>query len=309
MGSLKFFIAAGAVAFSVSTGALAADLLPPPPVLEAPPLRGTISSGLYLRGDVGVGVSNYDNINVLVNGRTPTDPVVGATSFSTVKNKNLASTTFGAGIGYQFNNWFRVDLTGERRGTTLTGRDNIGYPSGVQTVRQTNSYRSDVATFAVLANAYVDLGTWNCLTPYLGAGIGFANHSSSGFSDNGIQNFYNAAGAQTAATTSYAFADTRSKTNLAWALMAGVSYDVNANLKLELGYRYLNMGDGPVNSLRGGSAQLLGDTVQFKKMDSHDFRLGMRWTFGDPNCCSTAPAPQPVAYAPPPQPMPMVRKY
>ena len=34
----------------------------------------------------------------------------------------------------------------------------------------------------------------------------------------------------------------RSTTNFAWALMAGLDFNVTQNLKLELGYRYLNMG-------------------------------------------------------------------
>ena len=57
--------------------------------------------------------------------------------------------------------------------------------------------------------------------------------------------------------------------------MAGVGYTVNPRLKLELGYRYLNMGT-------------------IFKVSSHDFRLGMRWLFND---------------LPPPPPLPLIRKY
>ena len=42
--------------------------------------------------------------------------------------------------------------------------------------------------------------------------------------------------------------------------------------------------------------------LKSKEIDSHDIKIGMRWNFGDPNCCGT---PEPVAYAPPP----VVRKY
>ena len=37
-----------------------------------------------------------------------------------------------------------------------------------------------------MANAYVDLGTWWCLTPYVGAGVGMANIKISGFRDDGF---------------------------------------------------------------------------------------------------------------------------
>ena len=37
-----------------------------------------------------------------------------------------------------------------------------------------------------MANAYVDLGTWWCVTPYVGAGIGMANIKISGFRDDGF---------------------------------------------------------------------------------------------------------------------------
>ena len=301
MGSLKSYAIAGAVALGASSSALAADL-PPPPMMEPhAPRASSIGSGWYLRGDVGVGATNYDQIEVLVRGLAPTNPAIGATSFSTVNSKSSFASFIGVGIGYQVNNYFRFDVTGEYRGVQLEGRDNVGYPTVPgTTVRQTNSYRANVTSFVTLANAYIDLGTWNCLTPYLGGGIGLANHKLNGFTDNGIQDF-SVGGVAAGSGTSFAFADSASKTNLAWALMAGVAYDVNPNLKLEIGYRYLNMGDAPVASLRGGSAQLLGDTVKFKKLDSHDIKIGMRWNLNGGDCCQPAP----VAYVP----QPTVRKY
>ncbi|MGL5362771.1 MAG: outer membrane protein [Bosea sp. (in: a-proteobacteria)] len=306
MGSLKSYAIAGAVALGASSSVLAADL-PPPPMMEPhAPRASSIGSGWYLRGDVGVGATNYNDIEVLVRGLPPTSPAIGATSFSVEKSKSSVASFVGFGVGYQFNSYFRFDITGEYRGASLEGRDNISFPTVPgSSIRQTNNYRANLASFVTLANAYIDLGTWNCLTPYLGGGIGFASHTINGLTDSGIQDFYTGT-VRTGSGTSFAFADSASKTNMAWALMAGVAYDVNPNLKLEVGYRYLNMGDGPNMALRGPSG-LLDSSVKFKKLDSHDIKIGMRWTFGDPNCCSTPAAP--VAYAPPPAPMPMTRKY
>jgi opacity protein-like surface antigen len=71
MGSLKSYAIAGAVALGASSSALAADL-PPPPMMEPhAPRASSIGSGWYLRGDVGVGGTNYDQIEVLVRGLAP----------------------------------------------------------------------------------------------------------------------------------------------------------------------------------------------------------------------------------------------
>lgn len=58
MGSLKTLALAGGLALGASVAAHAADLAyaPPPPPPEPLGLKGTISSGFYLRGDVGVGL-------------------------------------------------------------------------------------------------------------------------------------------------------------------------------------------------------------------------------------------------------------
>ncbi|MDP3409921.1 outer membrane protein [Bosea sp. (in: a-proteobacteria)] len=298
MGSLKTFALAGAMALGASAAA-AADLAyaPAPPPHEPLGLKGTISSGFYLRGDIGVGSQSYDELDVKLN-NGPVIAAAGVTSFTTIKPDRGFAAFAGVGIGYQFNSYLRFDLTGEYRGGSFNGRDQISYNFGVPT-NQTNVYRADVATFVALANAYIDLGTWNCLTPYLGFGIGMANHSVSGLSDQGINQAVGAA----FANTSYAYGDSADKTNFAWALMAGVSYDVTSNLKLDIGYRYLNMGDGPTIGLRGANGLLANpsSSVRFKGIDSHDIRIGMRWNFSDPSCCG--PVEKPIAYAP------TVRKY
>ncbi|MDP3255324.1 MAG: outer membrane beta-barrel protein [Bosea sp. (in: a-proteobacteria)] len=300
MGSLKTFALASAMALGASAAA-AADLAyaPPPPPHEPLGLKGTISSGFYLRGDVGVGSQSYDELDVKLN-NGPVAAAAGVTSFSTVKPDRGFAAFAGVGIGYQFNSYLRFDVTGEYRGASINGRDQISYNFGVPT-NQTNVYRADVATFVALANAYIDLGTWNCLTPYLGFGIGMANHSVSGLTDQGV----NQAAGAAFANASYAYGDSADKTNFAWALMAGVSYDVTSNLKLDIGYRYLNMGDGPTIGLRGANGLLANpsSSVRFKGIDSHDIRIGMRWNFSDPNCCG--PVEKPIAYAP----APTVRKY
>jgi opacity protein-like surface antigen len=295
MGSLKTLALAGAMAVSASAIASAADFpvaqpVPPPP----PELRGTISSGIYLRGDVGVGyqqIDKYEQANVAAAGGT----FFGATD---------QNTTFfaGVGIGYRFNNWFRVDGTFEYRGGGSIGvNDRIDYTNGVGNPGiLTNTYKGNLSSMVALFNAYVDLGTWNCLTPYIGAGIGVASNRINGLTDQGA-NWVDTTTAIIQPTLGTASSGT--KTGVAWALMAGVGYEVNKNLTLEVGYRYLNLGDAQSGPIRNA---FLNDTyapLKVKSLDSHDIKIGMRWNFGDPDCCG--PVERPVTYAP----APVVRKY
>ncbi|AMJ61218.1 outer membrane protein [Bosea sp. PAMC 26642] len=291
MGSLKTLALAGAMAVGASALANAADLgYPPPPPPEPLGLKGSIGSGWYLRGDVGVSatqIGKYEQEEV---------SAVGGTFFGATKN----ATAFfgGVGIGYRFNNWFRADITGEYRGAGSIGVTDKFFNAGVNG-EQTNTYKGNLSSIVTLFNAYVDLGTWNCLTPYLGAGIGYASNSVSGLTDQGVQNdtrFLNLY------VPTLGVAKTGRESGLAWALMAGVGYEVNKNLTLELGYRYLNLGDAKSGSIYNAFNGEVSRPLKVKDIDSHDFRIGMRWNFGEPDCCG--PKEPPMAYAPP-----VVRKF
>lgn len=291
MGSLKSLALAGAMAVGASALANAADLgyPPPPPPPEPVALRGTISSGIYLRGDVGVGqlkVKKYQQQDVIN---------AGGSFFGETDNHSVFA---GVGVGYRFNNWFRVDGTFEYRGASSIGvNDYLTYQNNFGTVQQTNTYKGNLTSMVALFNGYIDLGTWNCLTPYIGAGIGYASNTISGLTDQGIV----FAGGPSSATLGTAGSST--KGGVAWALMAGLGYEVNKNLTLEVGYRYLNLGEARSGHIQNAFLAQSYAPLRAKNIDSHDIKIGMRWNFGDPECCG--PTERPVAYAP----IPTVRKY
>src|SRR5581483_9151459 len=114
------------------------------------------------------------------------------------------------------------------------------------------------------------------LTPFVGAGAGFARHTFTGVTDVG----YISDG-----TTGFGFSSKDSTDwKFAWALHAGVAYNVSNNVKLEFAYRYLNMGNvdtGTIDCTHGGCATGAGPNAfyTFNNLDSHDFKLGMRWMF------------------------------
>jgi opacity protein-like surface antigen len=272
MRTLTNILAAGAVTL-ISTAAVAADLpFAPPPMYAPPPVEDF--GGWYLRGDIGFSNQKVKSLDNLLYH----DPGVS------VQNVGLGFDTagiFGVGAGYRFNNWFRADVTGEYRGNAnFHGSDIVsfnGAPIG------TDTYTASKSEWLVLANVYADLGTWWCITPFIGAGIGASRNTISSFTDVGQP------------LPSVAFGDTASKWNLAWALHAGLAYKISPSLTLELAYRYVDLGDGLSGDLYtwdGTNAR--NNPMHFKDLTSHDLKLGVRWAI----------EPTPV-YLPPP---PLIRK-
>lgn len=131
-----------------------------------------------------------------------------------------------------------------------------------------------------LVNAFVDLGTWWCITPFIGAGAGFAQIKIDHFRDVNV-----IAGGG-------GWADTGTQTNFAWALHAGAAYKVTLTFAVELSYRYLNVGNGQSATLLNLDPTQSPNTfapVTFHNIQSHDVMLGVRWML----------QPEAPVYAPP----------
>lgn len=128
-------------------------------------------SGIYLRGDIGASYLNWGS---------------AATPWNYVGD---------AGIGYQFDQNYRFDLTYD-----WTGNYGVN-PAG------------NVSTNMFLGNFYYDWKNQSALTPYVGVGAGYG------------WEWANGAGAVNAQGVAVGFA-------------AGVAYDVNRNLALDVGYRF-----------------------------------------------------------------------
>ena len=314
MGSTRALLLAGVVALGAATAAKAADMPLPPPDYPPPPVAQF--NGWYIRGDVGVGIASGPDIRSTFYDTTfaPLDAaaLAGAVpSFAREQQRIGDSAFIDVGIGYQYNNWLRFDATAEYRTDqeigTIESYDagaGFGVPGGGTAYDQ---YKGHVQSSVFLVNAYADLGTWYCLTPFIGAGVGAAYNRVGSISDIGVGGptitFTDATGALVTqggvGNGGFGFSRSRDQVNLAYAAMAGVAYQVTPNLKLELAYRYLNMGDatsGFINCVNS-----TGCVVEKHRysLESQDIRLGMRWMFND------------VAYAPPPPPpeQPIIRKY
>ncbi|MEE9313406.1 MAG: outer membrane protein [Rhizobiaceae bacterium] len=260
-----------AAAVCVPSMANAADLLIDPPVVEAPEVITQQAGGWYLRGDITYDMHQMDNPMYSVPGGTE----VGFTSADLEDSFDL-----GLGIGYQINENFRVDLTGEYVFSADFKGSTLGYCGGLPPLvgglpnplgpncisEDTSSY----SAFKLLANAYVDLGNFNGFTPYVGAGIGGAYVSWDSLSNTATCIAGNATCAIPPATNSHGGTDSW---RFAYALHAGFSYDIAHNTKLDLGYSYSHIAGGDMFKWLDNS----GTQGYDKGIDSHVFRAGIRY--------------------------------
>ena len=288
MVSVKSFIAAAAAIVVSSTAIYAADLPEPPPQMVYLPAPCCGTGGWYLRGDIGIGVQTFSEFDF-----TQTNSAFVWPSSWQIVQKDIQDTAiFGFGVGYVVNNWLRVDVTGEYRTEAAfkaTGSYSGNFCNGgVGTCFDVNS--GNISSSVFMANAYVDLGTWWCLTPFIGAGVGGAYNRITGVQDNGI--IPNAG-------FGYTLND-NSAWSLAWNMQAGLTYNVNNNLKIDFSWRYLSLGSPQTAIVQCQNTPYCPAAFYtLKDMTSQDFRIGFRWMI-QPAAGIGVMAAQPV-FAPQPE--------
>lgn len=275
MASVKMLALAGsAVILSLHAAGAADYALPPPP---PPPPPAVEFSGWYLRGDVGMTNQRHDRIdNVLMR-----PPYSSRVEFLD-KGGFDSGWLYGLGAGYQINPWFRVDVTGEYRGKTPFYALDRYDANGDGVWDGANNYSMRKSEWVFLANAYVDLGTWWCVTPFVGLGVGMARIDLDGFRDIGTAAVINIPDpgftTQVENPNGVAYAAATSKWNFAWAAHAGLAYKVTPGFSVELAYRYLHLGDAQTGDLIAyGGANRVNNPTDVFGIYSHDVKLGVRW--------------------------------
>jgi opacity protein-like surface antigen len=128
----------------------------------------------------------------------------------------------------------------------------------------------------VLANLYLDLGNWYGFTPYVGAGVGvnvlYQRAQSQWYQGNGAP--------YAGVTWTDPFSNITFMANwdsqrqgtflrVAYAFMGGVAYDIDNHWKVDLGYRFLNLG-----KITGQDANRV---LISKDLTAHQVRLGFRY--------------------------------
>lgn len=227
-----------AVGAAFGVGARAADLgpvLPAPPAFSEPDQQFEFGTGWYLRGDLTFGPEDQ--------------PKLTASGFD---NGHTAwGWGAGGGVGYKINDFLRADITGDYL-------DPYHYSNLVYTGSTSLGGKGELQRYDGLANLYVDLGTWYGLTPYVGGGVGIGV-----FNPSEKVAYLDASGDRVSQTIHHG-----TTTNLAWAAMAGVAYQVDPNIALDLGYRHIDLGHF--------ATTLVGYSVD-KHFTADEIRVGLRY--------------------------------
>lgn len=244
MSVIKRTALAGLLAAAAST-ATAADrphpLLPPAPVIE-----DDTTSGWYLRGDIGYVIPK----------RPEADFAAGAITGSLVREGMGDTAVAGIGVGYRFSDSFRTDLTVDHRFAARFRGDSAEPALAGGSLMDKGAFQSST----LMVNGYVDVGTVGGFTPYLGAGVGVARNRLSDVGRTSVDAAGLIATDRLAGDTDF---------SVAWALMAGVGLELSSSLTLDLGYRYISLGDVKTRHYRAG----LGTDIE--SIGAHEVRVGV----------------------------------
>lgn len=203
----------------------------------------TVSTGLYLRGDLGLTAFRDDG--------APDLSITGARrGFDDDRFDRPVSGTLG--LGYRLTDILRADITAD----LFDGR----FEGTQETAGVSSRYRADLRGVGLMANAYVDLATVAGFTPYLGAGVGAT------YVD--WQDVTARTGGAPVAGGAYEGDDSWRFT---YALMAGASYDLTERLKLDIGYRYSDIA-------RGDMFARAGEQARDEGLSRHEIRAGLRFS-------------------------------
>ena len=222
---------------------------------------------IYVRIDGGYGVHD--------------DPVMVEDGIYDLTDTDLGGTwTLGGGIGRYFTDTIRADVTYDHR-FEADAEGTLGdYYATLPGVRSFG-LESDV----VLFNAYYDFNRGGRFSPYLGLGLGVVHHETS-------------AGTVSDDCGCTGTIDEGSSTHVAGAVMAGfttkirggqtmqggikdapVAVDSGRNLYLDVGYRFLYLGEaetGPVR-LTNTTGTTISRDPTVEDIHAHEFRVGLRY--------------------------------
>jgi opacity protein-like surface antigen len=226
------------------------DIPPPAPSGRAWYLKGTI------------GMKNEDADSIWTSGGGTNGPGYQSGNFVVEGIDIERKAIFGGGVGVEYNRWLRFDVTGEYRGKQgFRARDYNRVDD------YNNDYTADLDSWLGLLNVYVDLYTWRGFTPYVGAGIGISWFTVENFRDVN-------------ATNGAIYTGDKDKTtaNFAWALYAGLSYDITQNVTFDAAYRYSDLGDAKT----GRASDEFGNWytgLEIQDITSHDVLFSLRYNF------------------------------
>jgi opacity protein-like surface antigen len=317
---MKFLFAAAAAGLAAAaTPAAAADLFGSAPPMTMPatsaPTSVEVGSNWYIRGDIG---ASFDQVpSVILNSSSV--PPGGSASMPIGVGQGAQfgrNLTADVGVGYRYNDWLRFEATYDyRNGVGGSSTFTVICPYTAKAVTQTINgvptpvgvaYDSNQTCDGVthikqwnnmfLGSAYVDLGTYYGVSPYVGAGAGVnintargglnfyktsdgSNYAANLIPPNGVPGVWvNPITGQPIPNVYIPFAHQdwnraihSSHVSLAVALMAGFGIELTPSATLDIGYRYLHIGSGRLNFTTPTGAAISQSNTD------HEVRVGVRY--------------------------------
>ena len=209
---------------------------------------GGMWSCLYARVDGGVTMYERPNVIQPIGGGFENGGGGGAT---TAIGPEIDPTGFfEGGIGCQVASTLRIEITG---GIHLKSSLTDAFP---------DSLDANIGSQYVFVSTYWDITNYAGFTPYVGGGIGASKNEISGL-------------------TFPAGAADGSEYDFAYHVDVGVSYDITQNLKFDLAYRYIDLGQ----VISGVDTALLPadqGAISVDPIQGHEVKVGLRYQFGDP---------------------------
>ncbi len=283
--TMKLVTKAALASLALAAPAQAADLFDSAAPASFPesqaPTTVEIGSNWYLRGDIGVSLESEPTVSYApALGLWPNAPVIPLGT-ATWGGGNATNFDGGLGAGYRFSDYLRFDATWDiSRGPLVNRSTSFACSGGAATLGLEipglceGTAELQQHTNTVLANAYVDLGTWSGITPYLGGGVGVSAvsmHANFIYSPNGVSVPLNQIVALKLPLSEWGNSLNTTTFGFAWALMAGLSYQITPSVAIDVGYRYLN---------GGGKLTLVdpwtGTTLRQSRV-SQQVRVGVRY--------------------------------
>jgi opacity protein-like surface antigen len=236
-----------ALGMSVASPALAADY---DGKLPGEGFSG-MSNCVYLRVDGGATL--YDQANVDQAQVLGYDPALGfsdgaTTGYSEAINEKIETTGFiEGGAGCQVSDSMRIEVTGGARLKSSLSDPYI------------DSLDANITSHTIFVSGFWDITNYGGFTPYVGGGVGAAYHQ--------ITDLNFPVGASDGSNWDFAY-----------HVSMGLAYDFTPNLKLDVGYRYINMGDAYSGSDLAAAPDI--GPITAHSIDAHEVKVGLRYHFG-----------------------------
>lgn len=168
------------------------------------------------------------------------------------------SAIISGGVGYRLNQHIRGDVTlGYRGGYEVDKSSTIG--------GSRYDFKGDVSSLVGMANVYVDIAKIKMFTPYVGGGIGFAR--------NKVDDVDVTVGGSKGKLSGDDSSD------LAWQLSAGVGIDVAPQWMVDVGYRYMDLGEAKSGTAVSGIGGTASVPAQAGELKAHELQVGVRYNF------------------------------